>query len=67
MAEMPKRDTTGKCEGECMDRVAKMEKDQQEKLNETGTDYSTAETPTVDHTNRRDNAPGNLGGHVSSI
>ena len=27
MAEMPKRDTTGNCEGECKDQVGEMEKD----------------------------------------
>lgn len=64
MAEMPKRDTTGKCEGDCEDRVAKMEKDQQKELDKAGMDYSTAETPPVEHARKRDNAPGDLGGHV---
>ena len=64
MTKMPKRDTTGKCEGECNDRVAKMEKDQQKKINKENIDYSTAETPSVENAKNRDNAPGELGGHV---
>lgn len=64
MAEMPKRDTTGNCEGQCDDRVAKMEKDQQKKIDEQGMERSTAQTPSVDHAKSRDRAPGDLGGHV---
>jgi hypothetical protein len=64
MAEMPKRDITGNCEGECDDRVAKMEKDQQKKLDEQGMAHSTSETPSVNYAKSRDNAPGDLGGHV---
>lgn len=64
MADMPKRDITGDCEGECKDRVSEMEKDQQKKMNKEGMERSTAETPSVDHAKNRDNAPGDLGGHV---
>ena len=32
MADIPKRDITGECEGECEDRVSKMEQDQQQKI-----------------------------------
>ena len=64
MAEMPKRDISGNCEGQCDDRVAKMEKDQQKKIDEQGMEGSTAQTPSVDHARSRDRAPGDLGGHV---
>jgi hypothetical protein len=64
MAEIPKRDITGKCEGECEDRVAKMEKEQQKQMDVEGMPGSTAETPSIDHAKNRDNAPGELGGHV---
>jgi len=64
MAEMPKRDTTGNCEGECKDQVTKMEKENQEKLNQAGMRGSTEETPTVEYAKQRDRAPGDLGGHV---
>jgi len=64
MTDMPKRDVTGECEGECNDRVAELEKEQQKKMDAEGFEHSTAETPTVDHAKSRDNAPGDLGGHV---
>ena len=64
MAEMPKRDTTGNCEGECKDQVGEMEKENQDKMNKEGMEGSTAETPPVEHAKKRDNAPGDLGGHV---
>ena len=64
MAEMPKRDTTGNCEGECKDQVGQMEKENQDKMNKEGMEHSTSETPPVEHAKKRDNAPGDLGGHV---
>lgn len=65
MAEMPKRDITGECnEGECEDRVSKFEKEQQKQMDKEAMEHSTAETPSVEHAKKRDNAPGDLGGHV---
>ena len=64
MADMPTRDTTGNCEGKCTDQVTKMEKDNQDKINQQGLEGSTAHTPSVDHAKSRDRAPGDLGGHV---
>ena len=64
MANMPTRDITGKCEGQCEDRVAKMEQKQQQQIDALKMERSTAETPAVDHARTRDNAPGELGGHV---
>jgi len=64
MAEMPKRDTTGNCEGECKDQVGDMEKENQEKLDKAGMQGSTEETPSVEQAKKRDRAPGDLGGHV---
>jgi len=64
MADIPERDITGKCEGECRDRVSEMEKQQQKEINGKGMENSTAETPSVEHAKNRDNAPGDLGGHV---
>ena len=45
MTDMPKRDVTGECEGECNDRVAELEKEQQKKMDAEGMEHSTAETP----------------------
>ena len=64
MTDMPKRDVTGDCEGECEDRVTKMKKEQQKKLDKEGMKGSTEETPKVDHAKKRNNAPGDMGGHV---
>jgi hypothetical protein len=64
MANMPKRDIKGVCEGECEDLVGKMEKEQQKKIDKAAMQGSTAETPSVEHAESRDSAPGELGGHV---
>jgi hypothetical protein len=64
MTDMPKRDVTGDCEGECKDQVSELQKEQQEKLDAEGMEHSTAETPTMVHAKKRDNAPGDLGGYV---
>lgn len=64
MADMPTRDTTGKCEGECKDQVSELEKKQQEEINKAGMEGSTAETPSVDGSKNRNEAPGSMGGHV---
>ncbi|MDY0222862.1 MAG: hypothetical protein RBR67_17155 [Desulfobacterium sp.] len=64
MADIPKRDTTGKCEGECKDQVTQLQKDQQKKIDKEGMEGSTAETPSVGHAKKRNQAPGGMGGHV---
>lgn len=64
MTDMPKRDTTGKCEGECNDQVAELKKKQQKEIDKEGMEGSTAETPSVDDAKSRNNAPGEMGGHV---
>ena len=64
MAEIPKRDITGACEGECQNRVSELEKEQQKKIDQQRMERSTAVTPSVERAKSRDNAPGDLGGHV---
>nr|WP_320192059.1 hypothetical protein [uncultured Desulfobacter sp.] len=64
MADIPSRDITGKCEGECKDQVAELEKKQQEKINKAGVEFSTAKTPSVNSAWYRNDAPGSMGGHV---
>jgi len=45
MANMPTRDITGKCEGECRDRVFEGEKERQSDIKSSGKKYdSPAET-----------------------
>jgi hypothetical protein len=41
-----------------------MEQKQQQKIDAQKMERSTAETPAVHHARERDNAPGELGGHV---
>ena len=61
---MPQRDTTGNCQGECKDQVKEMEKDQQKKIDQEEIEGSTGETPSVEGAKKRNNAPGEMGGHV---
>jgi hypothetical protein len=64
MAEtMPKRDITGDCEGECRDRVKEGEEERQQSL-EKEEAQTTGEAPNAPEAEKRDNPPGELGGHV---
>jgi len=63
--EMPKRDITGKCEGDCRDRVKEGEKERQIKLEKEGVkapkDYPKG-MGAEKHVNP-DNPPAGMGGH----
>jgi hypothetical protein len=61
--DMPQRDVTGECEDECRDRVQEGEKQRQEALEKTEAE-TTEETPKAPEAEKRDNPPGELGGHV---
>lgn len=62
--KMPKRDITGNCdEGECRDRVKEGEKDRQEDLQKENV-KSPEEYPNAPDAEKRDNPPGEMGGHV---
>jgi len=64
MAEkMPTRDTTGNCEGECRDRVKEGEVERQQDLKKEGV-KSPEDYPKAPDAEKRDNPPGELGGHV---
>lgn len=64
MAEkMPTRDTTGKCEGECRDRVKEGEVERQEDLEKKGV-KAPEDYPKAPGAEKRDNPPGDMGGHV---
>jgi hypothetical protein len=61
--KMPTRDTTGNCEGECRDRVKEGEVERQRNLkNESVT--SPEVYPNAPGAEKRDNPPGEWGGHV---
>ena len=63
MADIPKRDITGKCEGECRDRVKEGERERQDGIN--ASDLETPESyPNARWAKSRNEQPGVWGGHV---
>ena len=63
-AKMPERDITGKCvEGECRDRVKEGEEERQATVERSGVD-APEDFPKAPGAEKRDNPPGELGGHV---
>lgn len=60
---MPKRDVTGECEGECRDRVKEGEEERQTSLEEEGVE-SPEDYPKAPGAGKRNNPPGDMGGHV---
>lgn len=61
--KMPKRDISGECEGECRDRVTEGEKERQKTLEKEGVE-APENYPKAPGAEKRDNPPGELGGHV---
>ena len=63
MADIPKRDITGECEGECKDRVYESYKERQAEMKNS--DVETPESfPNAPNAENRSTPPGALGGHV---
>jgi hypothetical protein len=62
MKKMPKRDTTGKCAGECRDRVREGEKKRQKSIASQPYDEPSPNSPSW--TKERKEQPGVLGGRV---
>ena len=63
MKNMPKRDISGECEGECKDRVREGEEDRQKKIAKSKV-KSPASFPNAPGAKSRNESPGFLGGHV---
>jgi len=63
MAEIPSRDITGNCEGECRDRVREGEASRQKDINSKTTE-SLEGSPSVPWAYSRNAPPGAMGGHV---
>jgi hypothetical protein len=63
MTDMPKRDITGECDGECRDRVHEGEMERQEDINASPhkSSESFKKTPWA---RSRNDQPGVFGGHV---
>ena len=64
MKKMPSRDITGKCEGECRDRVFEGETERQKIIDKETTKYSGPSSKSPSWTSRRNAPPGALGGRV---
>ena len=63
MTEILERDRTGKCEGECEDRVSAGEEERQAKINDEPVG-SPESYPNIPWANSRKEQPGVYGGHV---
>ena len=63
MSDIPKRDITGDCEGECKDRVFEGEKARQKEIAESSVESPDA-YPNAPGAHTRNEPPGFLGGHV---
>ena len=64
MKKMPLRDTTGKCRGECRDRVMEGEVDRQKTINLSDKQYDTPAERSPAWTSRRNDPPGAMGGRI---
>ena len=63
MTDMPKRDITGDCEGECRDRVREGEDERQKDIAKSKL-KSADSFPNAPGASSRNDPPGWLGGHV---
>lgn len=64
MKTMPTRDITGKCDGECRDRVTEGEKDRQTTINLSEVSYDTPAERSPSWTSSRNAPPGSMGGRI---
>jgi len=62
MKKMPTRDTTGKCKGECRDRVREGEEERQQDIKTEA--YSEPNPNSPSWTKKRKDQPGVYGGRV---
>lgn len=63
MTDIPTRDITGECEGECRDRVREGEEERQGEINVSGIE-TPDEYPDAHWAKSRSEQPGVWGGHV---
>ena len=64
MKNMPSRDITGNCSGECRDRVFEGESERQATINKCDVEYEAPAERSPSWTNQRNETPGALGGRV---
>ena len=63
MNRIPERDITGRCQGECRDRVREGEDERQAQINGDALE-APEDFPHVQWADQRNAPPGALGGHV---
>ncbi len=63
MTDIPKRDITGECEGECRDRVNESNQERQVQMKKMKT-KSPSSYPSVPGASDRNEPPGFFGGHA---
>lgn len=64
MEKMPSRDISGKCEGECRDRVFEGEKERQAHINASSKAYDSPLEKSPSWTYKRNDSPGGYGGRI---
>lgn len=64
MSDIPSRDITGHCEGECRDRVFEGEVERQKDSAMASQEYSSPAENSPQWTQRRNDPPGAMGGRV---
>jgi len=64
MKKIPSRDISGKCRGECRDRVLEGEQERQKEINAKSVQYSSPSPNSPSWTHKRNDPPGGLGGKV---
>ena len=65
MKNMPSRDTSGKCKGECRDRVFEGERERQRDIGrDKNVQYSSPAEKSPSWTSHRNDPPGSMGGRV---
>lgn len=64
MKKMPSRDISGKCRGECRDRVFEGEKERQQSIDKTSVRYSSPSEKSPSWASGRKDPPGSMGGRV---
>lgn len=64
MNEIPTRDITGHCQGECRDRVLEGQQERQDEINASAKGYDTPAEHSPPWTASRNDPPGVLGGRM---
>ena len=64
MKKMPSRDTSGKCTGECRDRVFEGETERQNTINNKKVSYTSPSEKSPSWSSSRSDPPGSMGGRV---